>query len=1026
MSDKPTKVLLVEDNLHYAHLIRVMVFGMGSTEFELTHVERLSDALEHLSKESWDVVLLDLLLPDSHGLDTVTKVQAQAPNVPIVVLTGLDDEALAIKAMQEGAQDYLVKGIVDGSLLKRSMRYAIERKRAEEVFKTLAISSPVGIYIVQDRAFQFASPQFQELVGYSEEELLSMDSLTLVHPEDREMVRETAIRMLKAGRSSPYEYRYISKNGQTKWVLETVASIQYQGRRATLGNFLDITERKQMEEEISHRQDTQTVLNSLLRISLEDIPLKGLLKRTIDLIFSIPWLAFESRGSIFLVEDDPEVLVMKAQNGLEQPIQRECARVPFGRCLCGQAALTQEIHFADSLNDRHEIRYDSITPHGHYCVPIVLAGKTLGVINMYLNEGHRRSQSEEEFLIAVANTLAGIIERKQVEEKLRESEEKYHAIFEQAADSIVLIDTSTEEIVDFNDRAHENLGYTREEFAKLKTINITAPESAEEHNKAVERTLKSGVYAFEIKQITKNGEKRDVTVKSGVFHNPSGKTLVLSIWHDITERKRAEEELRRAKEQFQALVEESPLGVAMVTKDGRYQYLNPKFVEMFGYTLEDIPTRQDWFAKAYPDPEYRKRVISSWETDQRIMAEGDEVSRPAFTVTSKGGSEKIIQFRSVALATGDYLIIHEDITESKRAEEELKLRAQILDGATDSIIVHGVDDNFVYVNEAACRTHGYSREEFMKMKLRQVVAPERVSGLDSDRQELLEKGHIVIESAHLRKDGSIMPVEVHARTLESGGRKLFLTVARDITERKRVEEERLELDRMKSEFIANVSHELRTPLHSIRGFTKLMLQDKVPEPEVQKEFLTIVDNQSKNLEKLINNLLDVSRLESGRFKIQKYRLFIKDLISETVESFYTIASEKGITINADIPEALPEVEADGERVRQVLNNLLSNAIKFSNGGSCVTVAGEAKDGELMVRVTDQGAGMSEEVMQHLFERFYRAKDTAMVGGTGLGLYISKQIIEAHGGRIWVESKVGKGSAFSFTLPLIKTSGDSNE
>jgi len=1021
MSDKPTKVLLVEDNLHYAHLIRVMVFGMGSTEFELTHVERLSDALEHLSKESWDVVLLDLLLPDSHGLDTVTKVQAQAPNVPIVVLTGLDDEALAIKAMQEGAQDYLVKGIVDGSLLKRSMRYAIERKRAEEVFKTLAISSPVGIYIVQDRAFQFASPQFQELVGYSEEELLSMDSLTLVHPEDREMVRETAIRMLKAGRSSPYEYRYISKNGQTKWVLETVASIQYQGRRATLGNFLDITERKQMEEEISHRQDTQTVLNSLLRISLEDIPLKGLLKRTIDLIFSIPWLAFESRGSIFLVEDDPEVLVMKAQNGLEQPIQRECARVPFGRCLCGQAALTQEIHFADSLNDRHEIRYDSITPHGHYCVPIVLAGKTLGVINMYLNEGHRRSQSEEEFLIAVANTLAGIIERKQVEEKLRESEEKYHAIFEQAADSIVLIDTSTEEIVDFNDRAHENLGYTREEFAKLKTINITAPESAEEHNKAVERTLKSGVYAFEIKQITKNGEKRDVTVKSGVFHNPSGKTLVLSIWHDITERKRAEEELRRAKEQFQALVEESPLGVAMVTKDGRYQYLNPKFVEMFGYTLEDIPTRQDWFAKAYPDPEYRKRVISSWETDQRIMAEGDEVSRPAFTVTSKGGSEKIIQFRSVALATGDYLIIHEDITESKRAEEELKLRAQILDGATDSIIVHGVDDNFVYVNEAACRTHGYSREEFMKMKITQLVAQERASGLDSDRQELLEKGHIVIESAHLRKDGSIMPVEVHARTLESGGRKLFLTVIRDITERKQAEEERRELEnrthlnsRLASigEIAAGIAHEINNPLTAVIGFAQLLMDTTIPDDA--KKDIAVIYKEARRAAEVAKNLLVFARKREP----VRQPTDINSAIREVLKLRAYEEKVNNIQVNTRFASKLPEVMADYSQLQQVFLNIIINAeaamLEAHNGGA-LTVTTQKVNGTIKVSFTDNGPGIAKENLERVFDPFFTTKEVGK--GTGLGLSLCHGIVVQHGGRIYAKSKWGKGSTFVVELPI---------
>lgn len=179
----------------------------------------------------------------------------------------------------------------------------------------------------------------------------------------------------------------------------------------------DITERKQAEEEIRQNYDIQQVVNSLLRLSLEDISFEGILNKTLELILSIPWLALESRGAIFLVEDDPEVLVMKAQNKLAKPIQEACARLPFGRCLCGQAALTREIQFADRVDERHDIRYKGMIPHGHYCVPMLFAGKTLGVINTYLKEGHRSEQRELEFLAAVANTLAGVIVRKRAEEE---------------------------------------------------------------------------------------------------------------------------------------------------------------------------------------------------------------------------------------------------------------------------------------------------------------------------------------------------------------------------------------------------------------------------------------------------------------------------------------------------------------------------------------------------------------------------------------------------------------------------------
>jgi len=738
MSDKPNKVLLVEDNLEYAHLIRAMVSG-GGTGFELTHVERLSDALEHLNKESWDVVLLDLLLPDSHGLDTMVKVQAQAPSIPIVVLTGLDDEALAIKAMQKGAQDYLVKGMVDGSLLKRSIRYAIERKRAEGVFKTLAISSPIGIYIVQDRVFQLVSPQFQELVGYSEDELLDMDSLRIVHPEDREMVREKAIKMLKAGPSSPYEYRYISKSGQIKWVTETVTSIQYRGRRATLGNFLDITERKQAEE--------------------------GLL----------------------------------------------------------------------------------------------------------------------------------------------ESEERFRSIVENSHDGIMILDDA-HRFIYVNDELCRIAKYSREEVIGQDFRKFIDEESkqlvAERYIRRQRGEKIPPRYEFNI--VCKDGEKRRVEISSTTIKDSAGRVKTVAQILDVTERKRAEEKLRQSEEKLKTYLESAPDGVYINDLKGTFLYGNKKAEEIIGYRKEEL---------------IGKNFLKLNLLPAKYLA--------------KAG--KLLALNAIGRPTGP---------------DELEL---------------------------------------------------------------------------IGKDGTRIWVEISTTPVKHGEEKTeVIGFVRDITERKEAENALRELDRMKSDFIANVSHELRTPLHSIRGFTELMLQDKMPEPEVQKEFLTIIDNQSKNLEKLIDDLLDASRLESGRFKIQKHRLLIKDVISEVVGDFYTIASEKGITINTDIPEALPEIEADGKRLKQVLNNLLSNAIKFSNGGTHVTVTGATKDSELMVRVTDQGVGMPEEVRQHLFERFYRAKDTARVGGTGLGLYISKQIIEAHGGHILVESKVGEGSTFSFTLPLIKTSGDSNE
>jgi len=195
---------------------------------------------------------------------------------------------------------------------------------------------------------------------------------------------------------------------------------------------VDITDRKKAEEEIQRSYDVQSVLNKLLKISLEDIGLERMLEQVIGYITSIPWLVFDSRGAIFLAEGEPEVLVMKAQRGLAMALQTTCARVPFGHCICGRAALSRQIMFVDHIDERHENRYDGISPHGHYCVPILYRGKVLGVINMYVKAGHKRNEREEEFLHAVADVIAGIIERKQAEKRqaqlLKELESANHEL----------------------------------------------------------------------------------------------------------------------------------------------------------------------------------------------------------------------------------------------------------------------------------------------------------------------------------------------------------------------------------------------------------------------------------------------------------------------------------------------------------------------------------------------------------------------------------------------------------------------
>lgn len=185
---------------------------------------------------------------------------------------------------------------------------------------------------------------------------------------------------------------------------------------------LDVTGRKRAETELKHDADIQSAINSLLRMSLTDLPLQDLLCQALDIILGIPWLSHEGRGVVFLVEDEqPEVLVMKAHRGLPEPMVMKCAQLPFGKCLCGQTASTGQVQFADRLDRRHDIVYDGMAQHGHYCVPIHIAGSVVGVFSLYMAEGHRYDEAEAAFLQAVADVLAGIIERRRALDKVLES-----------------------------------------------------------------------------------------------------------------------------------------------------------------------------------------------------------------------------------------------------------------------------------------------------------------------------------------------------------------------------------------------------------------------------------------------------------------------------------------------------------------------------------------------------------------------------------------------------------------------------
>ncbi|MFB0546949.1 MAG: GAF domain-containing protein [Anaerolineae bacterium] len=367
----------------------------------------------------------------------------------------------------------------------------------------------------------------------------------------------------------------------------------------------------------------------------------------------------------------------------------------------------------------------------------------------------------------------------------------------------------------------------------------------------------------------------------------------------------------------------------------------------------------------------------------------------------------------------------ERLGEMLRTQQEEASKSQaILESIADGVIVNDTQGRILLVNAAAERILQTRSESLIGQNVRNVFGAfslkgrsEALAAMDaltfdpmpeSDTnplaiQTILEIDNRVI-SAHL--------APVLARNEEFLG---IVTVFRDITKE-------VEADRAKSEFVSTVSHELRTPMTSIKGYSDLLWMEAVGRlNEEQKKFLSIIKSNADRLTDLINDLLDISRIESGRIKLDLKPLQIEEIVTGVVNSLRRQIKDKGLTLALNIPSGLGKVRGDRHRITQILTNLISNAYQYTPSGGEITVSLSRTDSAIRVDVADTGIGIAPEDQSRIFDRFYRA-DHPLVresNGTGLGLAIVKMFVEMHGGRIWVDSKLGQGSTFTFILPLMK-------
>lgn len=361
--------------------------------------------------------------------------------------------------------------------------------------------------------------------------------------------------------------------------------------------------------------------------------------------------------------------------------------------------------------------------------------------------------------------------------------------------------------------------------------------------------------------------------------------------------------------------------------------------------------------------------------------------------------------------------LYDEVNKAKAYVENL------VESAGDAIISTDTEDRILTWNRGAQVIFGYGKEEAIGQGLALLLPPGRLKEPEEIRNKVRITGVVRnLEVPRKRKDDTIIQVALAVSPIHdtTGNVIGFLYLAKDITEKKRYERRLRELDKMKSDFVSNVSHELRTPLTAIKGSVDNMLDGLTGQlNEKQIRYLARIKSNTDRLARLINNLLDLSRIEAGGIDLKPAYLNVVPLAKEVVEILRTVAMEKLISLELAPAGDGVTAWADRDKVAQVLMNLIGNAVKFTPPHGQVIVAIDKNGAEwAQISVADTGPGIPPEEANRIFDKFYQIAQGGKqkARGTGLGLAISKALVEMHGGKIWMESEVGRGSTFSFTLP----------
>lgn len=734
--------------------------------------------------------------------------------------------------------------------------------------------------------------------------------------------------------------------------------------------------------------------------------------------------------------------------------------------LTGQSIF--KLHPEALRNDAEKFLEEILKGKRSFCpLPLISKSGELVYVETKISKG---KWNGKDVIFSISKDIS---EKRKAEEATREIEERYRILFNNINDAVFVLEFSggmPGRFFEVNNIGCERLGYTREELLTMSPKDIDAPEAYEQVPAMMEKLQREKHIVWEGVHLTKSGIRIPVEISNHVFEL-EGKPVILATVRDITERKRSEELLRGSEEKYRKIFENIQDIFYQSDLDGRIVEISPSIERYSGYKHEELIGMkiEDVYLNPADREELLKILYSRGEIEDYILKLRTKDKRDVFVSANvhilfgqdgkQIGTEGSLRDVSERITAQEKLKASEQLLRKQNEEyaalnEELKRRNQQilsinkeLQQASDIFVnirtglhiyhLENFDDDrtlrMIAVNPAAERLTGIHARDVLGKTIDENFPGLREKGIPADyanvaRTKVSKQFEDIIYGDNRIVEGAFsfnaFPLPDNCVGIS------FENISEQMRARKAIVENNIQLktakekaegsDRLKSAFLANMSHEIRTPMNGIMGFSMMLADNSLPN-DTKETYLKIINSSCEQLLHLVNDIVDISKIEAGQIDLSESSFDLKELFDE-VFSFHSLTiQEKGVGFVIELSEILSEkqmVVLDRIKLRQVLDNLLSNAIKFTHTGKIIFRCDIADD-YFKIEIEDTGIGIQADFQAIIFERF-RQVETSYIkkyGGTGLGLAITKAYIEKMGGKIWVRSEPDKGSIFSFRLPF---------